>query len=94
MVVGYADLSDGSFGDLRDLSTPGRHKPEVGILVRRDPSANAGGMSRGVELDSYPGGRTRPTAGRGPEHTEQRPDREGGTELQPRVQLLLIPTSE
>ena len=60
----------------------------VSQLVRRNPSANAGGMSRGVELDTDPGGRTRPPAGRPPEHAKQRPDREGGTKLQPRVQLL------
>jgi hypothetical protein len=63
-------------------------------LVGGYPSTNAGGIGRGVELDTDPGGRTRPTAGRAPEHAEQRPCREGGTELQPRVQLLLIPTSE
>ena len=56
-------------------------------LVRRNPSANAGGMSRGVELDTDPGGRTRPTARRAPQHAEQRSDRDGGTQLQPRVQL-------
>ena len=33
-------------------------------LVRRNPSANAGGISRGVELDTDSGGRTRPTARR------------------------------
>ena len=64
------------------------------LLVRRDPTSNTGGMSRGVELDTDPRGRTRPPAGRPPQHAEQRPDREGGTEFQPRVQLLLIPTSE
>jgi hypothetical protein len=45
-------------------------------------------MSRGVELDTDPGRRTRPTGGRAPEHAKQRPDREGGTEFQPRVQSL------
>jgi len=40
-------------------------------LVRRNPSANAGGIGRGVELDADPGGRTRPTAGRAPQHAEQ-----------------------
>jgi hypothetical protein len=60
----------------------------VSQLVRRYPSANAGSTRRGVELDTDPGGRTRPTARRAPEHAEQRPDRESGTEPQPRVQLL------
>ena len=57
-------------------------------LVRREPSAHTGSISRLVELDTDPGRRTRPSAGRAPEHAEQRPDWERGTELQPRVQLL------
>ena len=60
----------------------------VSQLVRRYPSANAGSISRGVQLDTDPRGRTRPTAGRASEHAEQRSDRERGTEHQPRVQLL------
>jgi hypothetical protein len=60
-------------------------------LVRRNSTANAGRMSRRVELDTDPGGRTRPTESRGSEHAEQRPDRQRGTELQPRVQLLPCP---
>jgi len=60
-------------------------------LVRRNSTANACGMSRRVELDTDPGGRTRPPARRAPKHAEQRPDRERGTELQPRVQLLPRP---
>ncbi len=63
----------------------------VSQLVRRNPSANAGGMSRAVELDTDAGGRVRPTAGRAAQHAEQRPDGEGRTKLQPRVQLLPCP---
>ena len=63
------------------------------LLVRRYPTANAGGIGRCVELNTDPGGRTRPTAGRAPQHAKQRPDRERRAELKPRVQLLLMPSS-
>jgi hypothetical protein len=63
----------------RDALTRHLDPVRVAELVRREPPANTGSMSRGVELDTDPGGRTRPTAGRAPEHAEQRPDRERGT---------------
>jgi len=40
-----------------------RRWPLVSQLVRRNPTANAGGLSRGVQLDTDPGGRN--TAARG-----------------------------
>jgi hypothetical protein len=45
-------------------TTLARHLDGVNMsqLVRRNPSPNAGGMSRRGELDTDPGGRTRPTA--------------------------------
>jgi hypothetical protein len=66
----------------------------VSQLVRSNPTANAGGMSRRVKLDTDPGGRTRPSASRAAEHAEQRADRQARTHVEPGIELFLIPSSE
>jgi hypothetical protein len=79
------------YNEQRDTLAGHLDRVRVAELVRGKPSAHTGSMSRRVEPDSDPGSRTRPTARLAPAHAEQRPDRQRGTEPQPRVQLLPCP---
>jgi hypothetical protein len=66
----------------------------VSELVGREATPDSGYLGGAAQLPADQCWRAGGSAGRAVQHAEQRPDREGGAELEPGVELLLIPTSE
>ena len=66
----------------------------VSQLMRREPSSHSRRVGRVVQLLAR--GRRLPAASRGRsvDHAQHRADRELATDLEPRLESLLIPTSE
>jgi hypothetical protein len=83
----YADLSDRQIRLVQQLSRHGRHNPEVGILMRREPAPNASSERVPAQLSAYGG---RPTS-RTINHTEQRADGQLDTTGEPRGEMIAPP---
>ena len=72
------------------------HLDSVGVpeLVGCEPAADAGGQRGSMQLGADAGRRAWPPAGRAAQNAEERADRQGPAQLEPGIELLLIPTSE
>ena len=63
-------------------------------LVRREPSSHTGSGRGMVQLLARRGGLPTASGGRSVDHAQHRADRDLATDLEPGIELLLIPKSE
>jgi hypothetical protein len=78
----------------RDPFTRHLYSVSMPQLVGREPAPDTRNRSALVKLGADPGRRARPPAGRAAHDAEQSAYRQLLPELQPRVEMRLIPTSE
>jgi hypothetical protein len=70
------------------------HSVGVAQLMGRQPAAHPGPDAGATQFSADGGGRPRAAAAGAVQHAEQRADRQLAAVLDPRLELLLIPTSE
>jgi hypothetical protein len=90
--VGMPELA--LYNQQRDTLARHLHSLRMSQLVGCEPAPNSGGQGGPMQLGTDAGRRAWPPAGRAAQNAEERADRQGSAQLEPRIELLLIPTSE
>jgi hypothetical protein len=84
--VGMPELA--LYNQQRDTLARHLHSVRMSQLVGCEPAPDSGGQGGPMQLGTDAGRRAWPPAGRAAQNAEERADRQGSAQLEPRVELL------